>query len=232
MTLETEFAPLDEPILFALGSKHHKMRLRHGLAMRYKPDVAPFAAVIVDTLEAFSDLRELVDFGETVGMFTASAPRVPDSWRIVRQRPIDQMVLRNDPPSPEHAAQTIELRRADVTAMLALTAETQPGPFLRRTIAMGRYVGIKVPDGTLAAMVGERLGLSGFTEVSAVCTAPAQRGKGYAGSLVSSIAAGILAQGHLPFLHVKNENEARGVYERIGFRLRKTMMLTAITPTE
>jgi hypothetical protein len=49
--------------------------------------------------------------------------------------------------------------------MLELTGLTHPGPFLSRTIEMGRYLGIF--DGKrLVAMTGERMSLPGFTDVS------------------------------------------------------------------
>jgi len=36
------------------------------------------------------------------------------------------------------------------------------------------------------------------------------------------------SQGNVPLLHVKEENGARLLYEKIGFRVRRTMQLTVI----
>ncbi|TCA94367.1 GNAT family N-acetyltransferase [Rhizobium leguminosarum bv. viciae] len=77
-------------------------------------------------------------------------------------------------------------------------------------------------------MAGERLALHRFVEISAVCTRAEFRGRGYARSLVSLIAAKILEVGKVPFLHVKTENEARFVYQRIGFNVRKPMHVTIV----
>ena len=66
-------------------------------------------------------------------------------------------------------------------------------------------------------------------EIGAVCTLPEFRGRGYARALVAFLAARILAAGKTPFLHVKSENGAKVVYQKIGFRLRATIWLTLIS---
>jgi predicted GNAT family acetyltransferase len=113
--------------------------------------------------------------------------------------------------------------------MLALTAATEPGPFLPGTIQMGDYFGIRSKQGKLIAMAGERLKLVGFTEISAVCTDPEYRGQGFSRALVTFLAARILAEEKLPFLHVKSENGAKSLYESIGFQVRRTVHLTVVT---
>ena len=114
--------------------------------------------------------------------------------------------------------------------MLALALVTEPGPFSEGTIRMGRYFGVRSDEGRLIAMAGERLKLANYTEISAVCTDPAFRGRGYARALVAGLAAQALAEGCRPFLHVKTENGARGLYEALGFRLRRAINLTVLTP--
>jgi predicted GNAT family acetyltransferase len=48
-------------------------------------------------------------------------------------------------------------------------------------------------------------------------------------ALVTFLAAQILAAGKTPFLHVKSENDAKVVYQKIGFRLRAAIYLTVIS---
>ena len=55
---------------------------------------------------------------------------------------------------------------------------TKPDPFRNRTHELGQYYGIRV-GGRLLAMAGERLSPVGYTEISAVCTHPDYRGRGY-----------------------------------------------------
>jgi predicted GNAT family acetyltransferase len=110
--------------------------------------------------------------------------------------------------------------------MLELTARTKPGPFLPRTIEMGTYLGIR-RDGRLAAMAGERLHPAGWTEISAVCTDEARRGQGLSSRLILALGAQIRARGEIPFLHVLTTNPATGLYEKLGFRNRRTLLFAA-----
>jgi ribosomal protein S18 acetylase RimI-like enzyme len=218
---------LDNPIWFALTTEHRLLARSHGLARRYPPDVSPLAAVLHPTQDAFADLQRLVSPGERVALFTASPLDVPGGWQIDRSRWIDQMICESSLDSPPLAP--LRLGTTDVPEMLDLTAATEPGPFLPQTIQMGNYFGIRASDGRLVAMAGERLQSTAFAEISAVCTLPEFRGRGYARALVTFIAAQILAAGKTPFLHVKSENEAKVVYQKIGFRLRAAIWLTVIS---
>jgi predicted GNAT family acetyltransferase len=112
--------------------------------------------------------------------------------------------------------------------MLALAQTTEPGPFSEGTIKMGRYFGFKSDDGQLVAMAGERLRMTGYTEISAVCTHPAYRGRGYARDLVNGLTRLAFLEGCIPFLHVKTENGAKAVYQSLGFRVRREMQLTVL----
>jgi len=218
---------LDNPIWSALSTEHRLLARSHGLARRYPPDVSPLAAFLHPTQDAFADLQRLVSPGEHVALFTASPLDVPGGWQIDRSRWIDQMICESSLDSPPLAP--LRLGTTDVPEMLDLTAATEPGPFLPQTIQMGNYFGIRASDGRLVAMAGERLQSTAFAEISAVCTLPEFRGRGYARALVTFIAAQILAAGKTPFLHVKSENEAKVVYEKIGFRLRAAIWLTVIS---
>jgi len=218
---------LDNPIWFALTTEHRTLARSHGLARRYPPDVSPLAALLHPTNDAFADLRQLVSPGEHVALFTASSFEVPGDWQVDRSRWIDQMICEASVASPPVAP--LALGTTDVPEMLELTAATEPGPFLPQTIEMGSYFGIRASDGRLVAMAGERLQSTAFTEISAVCTHPDFRGRGYARALTTFLAAQILAAGKIPFLHVKSENGARVVYQQIGFHLRTAICLTVIS---
>ena len=129
----------------------------------------------------------------------------------------------------EPTVELTQLGSNDVDAMMALVDLTKPGPFAIRTHELGRYVGIRV-DGQLVAMAGERLHVDGFTEVSAVCTHPLHRGRGYSRDLIAGVSKGIQARGEVPFLHVLDDNlSAIALYEKLGFTFRSALQLTVVT---
>jgi FR47-like protein len=220
------FESLDNPIWFALTTEHQTLARSHGLARRYPPDVSPLAGLLHPTNDGFADLRQLVSPDEHVALFTANPLDVPGDWQIERSRWIDQMICEASLVPP--AIAPLPLGTTDVPEMLELTAATEPGPFSPQTIQMGSYFGIRAGDGRLVAMAGERLRSTAFAEISAVCTHPEFRGRGYAQALTTFLAAQIQAAGKIPFLHVKSENGAKVVYQKIGFRVRAAIYLTVI----
>jgi predicted GNAT family acetyltransferase len=124
--------------------------------------------------------------------------------------------------------EAIPLGAADVPEMLELVAQTEPGPFLTRTIELGDYLGIRC-YGTLVAMAGERFHLDGWTEISAVCTSPEYRGRGLASQLVEALAAAIELRSQRVFLHVLSTNTgAIRLYEELGFSVRQTATITVV----
>ena len=110
---------------------------------------------------------------------------------------------------PPPSVAPLQLGTTDVPEMLELTAATEPGPFSPQTIQMGRYFGIRASDGRLVAMAGERLQSTAFAEISAVCTHPEFRGRGYARALTTFVAAQILAAGKIPFLALREKLNRR-----------------------
>jgi predicted GNAT family acetyltransferase len=103
--------------------------------------------------------------------------------------------------------------------MLVLAEAAKPGPFDRRTVLLGDYVGIR-HDGRLIAMAGERFRLPGYVELSAICVDPGWRGMGLGSCLTRYLAHRARAIGEVPLLHVFPENPAMPVYARLGFRER------------
>ncbi|MDA1074804.1 MAG: GNAT family N-acetyltransferase [Proteobacteria bacterium] len=214
---------LDNPPLTSLAGVHRDLGIHTPGASRYRSEISPFAA-----LEGadFTALERIVDEAP-VALFQVD--RLPDSWRVVSQVSVIQMVCDEPLIAPEQTFQ--RLGSQDAANMLRLAQQTQPGPFAIRTVEMGHYRGLYVGD-QLVAMAGERLKPTGYVEVSGVCTDPAYRGHGYAAALVRVVGSAIQAQGLVPFLYVAagspSELTARGVYERLGFRQRCRQTLTIV----
>ena len=210
---------LDNAVWHALTGPLAPFAEGTGVARRFAPDVAPFAALPDrPDVEAWQALRALLGPGGTGALFRAALD-VPRGWEVVMQMPCWQMTCA-DPRPAATAPDAAPLGPGDRDAMLALTAATRPGPFLARTHELGDYVGVRRAGG-LIAMAGERLRLQGATEISAVCTDPAHQRRGLAAGLVTLLAGRIRARGELPFLHVATDNHgALRVYEALGFTTR------------
>ena len=221
--------PLDNPAWHSLALQPQFAETT-ARARRYHPDVDPIAALPDEAdADAWADLRPLIRDGEAVHMLRSS-PEVPTDWTARHRGTVVQMVGVEPPPSPDGIS-FVELGAADGPEMLTLASATEPGPFATRTHELGQFIGIRV-DGRLVAMAGERFVLPGMTEVSAVCTDPAFRGKGWAAALTAEVAARIRARGETPFLHVVESNTtARRVYERIGFRDRTVLHHLFVSPS-
>jgi GNAT superfamily N-acetyltransferase len=219
-----EVGVLDNPIWSSLTTAHRSIARLSGRAARYAAEVSPFAAFESPT--AFDDLAVLVNPEETVGLCAPDVIESPPDWHVIRTLPLEQMVCTSWERAP--ASSPLELRQDDVPEMLALTAATEPGPFLPATIQMGRYFGIREETGRLIAMAGERLKPAGFTEISAVCTDPAFRGRGHARALLNFLIALIVDEGRVPFLHVKADNSAISLYKALGFHVRGPMHVTIV----
>ena len=79
-------------------------------------------------------------------------------------------------------------------------------------------------------MAGERMRLDGAVEISAVCVSPEHRGRGYAAFLVAWLVRRLREEGVTPFLHSFTDNSsAIALYERLGFRTRKTVRLAVLS---
>ncbi len=214
---------LDDPVGRSLAGPHAHLARRLRRAATYVTDVATFSSVSADPDAAdWADLAELLGPGAFADMFNCPALPPPD-WEPVFTLEGRRLIRPGgaDPepgPGPGPDTGVLELGVADVPEMLDLVARTAPGPFRPRTRELGTYLGIRV-DGALVAMAGERLRPPGWTEISAVCTAPEARGKGHAARLVGALAARIAARGERPFLHVAEANTgAIALYERLGFK--------------
>jgi predicted GNAT family acetyltransferase len=138
-----------------------------------------------------------------------------------------RQMVRSSLSRPIVTQHVIPLGAADVADMLALVEITKPGPFRSRTRELGQYLGIRV-DGRLVAMAGERLRPARYTEISAVCTHPDYRGRGYGRDLVETLVRNIIDRGDVPILHVEKDNRAMSLYERIGFSIRQTIHLVGL----
>jgi ribosomal protein S18 acetylase RimI-like enzyme len=225
--------PLANIAWHALTTTHAGVAQGTGLARRYDPQVSVFAAIADDSPAAWADLANLVGTGGIAVLFRATPVEPPPGWSMVGGGQGHQMVLTGALAPAGEIGGLRDLGDADATAMRELVAMTEPGPFRPRTHELGGYVGIVGADGAgtdrLLAMAGQRLSLPGFTEISAVCTHPDARRRGYAEIVTATVAQRLLDRGVTPMLHVAHTNDnARRVYLRMGFTIRRTTEFAAV----
>lgn len=222
---------LDNPMWSALTTDHAGLALGGGLARRYPEEIGPLSGMAEPSEAGFAELREATRPDSIAVVFCQEAPRVPQGWEMVRDGLLVQMAAEHPAQVPATLPDEAHLRSltaADAAEMVALAELTEPGPFRLRTIELGGYYGIFHGE-RLMAMAGKRLSMPGFVEVSAVCTHPEARGRGYAPMLMSRVMDEIVRAGKTPFLHTWAGNHgAIRIYERLGFALRRTFELAVV----
>ncbi|HTK37784.1 MAG TPA: GNAT family N-acetyltransferase [Pyrinomonadaceae bacterium] len=219
---------LDNPIWNSLVTCHSQFSTGGDLAKRYPAEIGPFIGVPTISKETFSELARLIRSEERLYLVGLDEP-FPTDLTIEHHEPITQMVAGERATASKIDKEVIVLSEADAPDMLELIELTFPGYFRAETRKLGKYLGIR-DNGKLVAMAGERMSMTGFREVSAVCTHPDYRGRGYANHLMAQLINNMFGEGITPFLHVDIDNaKAKRVYEKLGFVERRDMPLKAVS---
>ncbi len=222
---------LDNMIWNAITTGNNDIAYVEGDIGRYRRDIAPFAGMREFTDKNLQRLYEFIPAGEKVAISSLNKmEHNTGKWKLLQPMDITQMICEFPVYSfkTENSGLITPLTDEHIPQMLELTALTKPGPFLQRTIEFGNYFGIFI-NGRLAAMAGQRMHPLPYMEVSAVCTHPDFRGKGYAKALMLHVMKIILDNSFIPFLHVLTSNtSAFKLYESIGYRTRKELFVDMI----
>src|SRR6185436_389404 len=214
---------LDNPVFNALISGDSHLGFGTEDVKFFEKEVSPFAGFRDEYKSGFDDLYQLLPGGRNVLYATRKKITAPRGWKIITVIEGTQFILDSKKTIGNRFIEPVPLESRHVDEMVRLAALTKPGPFDNRTIEFGNYFGI-FENERLVAMTGQRLHVSGFTEVSAVCTHPQYLGKGYAGILLEHQLDLIISNGQHPFLHVRSDNDrAISLYERIGFKVNGPM---------
>ena len=132
MVTAAKESALDHPVWSALTTGDRRFAEGGPLALRFPADIAPFAATVDDSPEAFAALRELISPEGRVALVTLDKLKPYPGLEVVREAPIVQMIARRQRclcrltmPKP------IVLGAADVPEMLDLATRTNPAPLVR-----------------------------------------------------------------------------------------------------
>ena len=224
------FAPLDRPVWSMLTGPQAHLAQGGDLAVRIDPGYGPFAATRDQSTEAQAALAALlVGPQDGIGLVEREVWPAPPGTRVVSVWHIVQMLAEEPAAMDADDPACVALGEGDVAEMTALALSTEPGPWGDKTWRYGQFYGVR-SGGKLAAMAGERMRPApGLVEVSGVCTWPEFRGQGLAGALIRRVMAGFTARGDVPFLHSHAANTgAIALYETLGFRVRREMVLTVL----
>lgn len=215
--------PLDRPIWSALTGRQAHFTQGELRARRFPVEVSPLAAPRDHAADALAALAESIPAGDEVALLEPVAPPAAPGVEANVAGTLLQMIA----PTMTRGAGAFDIAPLgddDAPEMLALATLTRPGPFRARTHELGRFLGIR-ENGVLAAMAGERLNVDGFHEISAVCTHPDHRGKGYGAALMRAVGDRMYAEGDTPFLHSYASNTtAVALYRSLGFTVRAELL--------
>jgi GNAT superfamily N-acetyltransferase len=210
-------SPLDNIFWHCLSGPHARHAVGTGDVRRYAPGFSPIIGARDAANPDFRALETLCAPGEPAYIDAWSGP-CPPGWEILKEARMFKMVWDATPPADDPAPEAILLAPDHAALAVELTRLTNPGPFGPRTPELGEYVGVF--DGSrLVAMAGERCTLSGYREVSGICTHPDFQGRGLARKLTLKLVRRQALRGERTFLHVMGHNEgARRLYRKMGFR--------------
>ncbi len=220
---------LDRPVWHMLTGPQAALASGDDQAVRVDLRYGPFAAARDQSVAAQAALAALVQSGEQVWLVETEEWPAPAGMHLVRTAPLLQMVAQQPAAVAADDEPCELLGPNDAAEMAELALATEPGPWAELTRCYGNFYGIR-RDGKLAAMAGTRMRpAEGLGEVSGVCTWPEFRGQGLAGVLIRRVMADIVAAGRTPFLHSYAGNtKAIGLYESLGFRGRRNMVVTVL----
>jgi ribosomal protein S18 acetylase RimI-like enzyme len=221
--------PLDNIAWNALAGPQAGHAVGGGTARRYAPGFAALAGFQDPARPDFQDLAGHCEPGELVYL-PGWTGELPQGWQLHEEAPLFRMVWTGDVPAAHERLDAVRLdAREHADQALALVERTRPGPFGRRTLELGEYLGF-FERGELVAMAGERLFAPPYREISGVCTHPDHRGRGLARRLMLRLVRHQMQRRETPCLHVAQANvAAHGLYEHMGFRTVQSLTVRVVS---
>jgi ribosomal protein S18 acetylase RimI-like enzyme len=210
--------PLHNVFWRCLNGPHLTLSTGHERARRYQPGFSPIAAFASPAQPDFDGLAALCEPGESFYVAAWDGTCPSDKWHIEFDGAMVAMAWEATAPPANTSLPCQTLGTEHLEAMLALVAQTAPGPFGPRNLSMGEFVGHFSPEGHLIAMAGERTRAEQWHEVSGVCTHPDHQGRGLGRQMTFEVVRRMLLRGETPFLHAMASNKgACRMCRQLGF---------------
>ena len=211
---------LDNPVWHSLVSTHQDLSVGHQLAKRYDPTVSNFMAVKEPSEAAEEEMTQIIKPMEAVFLFGVAPLFHSKGWLVHQVAQESQMVHTAESKSPETRFRIEILNKENIFEMLELATTSVPSAFNKAAQKAGSFYGIREND-KLVSMGGFRSSPYSFVELSAICTHPQFRGKGYSTAIVNHLIDIARTQSRVPFLHVRPQSPAQSIYRKLGFVERK-----------
>jgi len=211
---------LDNPAWHSLNETHSLFAIGNNEIKFYQPSISPFGGINAKQCDLISFLKKHTELNSffVIGDKPQTSPD-----HIIEKELICLQMICSAPIKIDHTENIVHLNNVYEKELSDLVNLVQPGYFNEGTSSMGNYFGIFKND-RLVAVTGERMKMSGFTEISAVVTHPAFTGKGLAKQLVAFTANKNFEKNIVPYLHVAETNtNAVALYEKLGFSTRRKM---------
>ncbi|MDB5230870.1 MAG: family N-acetyltransferase [Chitinophagaceae bacterium] len=214
---------LYNPVYNALLTGDSHLDLGNQKVKYFDEAVSPFVGFEDKNTNGFDELHKLFPPNRAILYATPISIETPRGWKLLHEMNASQFVFEGSIDFFEASFPLMMLKPEHAQQMVQLAELTKPGPFNLRTIEFGNYYGVFDND-QLVAMTGQRLHVSNYTEVSAVCTHPDYLGRGYAAALIRHQLNIIVNHSQIPFLHVRKDHEsAIGLYKKLGFTVCRPM---------
>ncbi len=221
---------LKNPIWYSLVSDHKSLALGEQVK-KYPSDMAFFTAV--ENKETFDEreLQNLLSENEKA-IFVGEIPQLSQKWEVLKETYVTQMICEKKVEVPEADWEIKLLTTDDIPQMIELTNKVFPEYFRPNSMALGPYIGIFQED-LLIAMVGIRMRIPGFEEVSTLCTHPDFSGKGLGRYIFSYLTKRCMDKNLLPFGHVVEPNDpAVAMYKRFGWSVHQRLPMLVVRRKE
>ena len=215
--------PLANVFWDCLSGPHAHLSAGTGTARRYARELPPIIAFENPSKPDFAAIRPYCEPGERFFIDGWSGP-APREFAVHLDSTMFKMLWDAPEPETDECPEAVPLGAGHVDRAYELAMLTKPGPFGHRNLELGDYFGLfegaESADGKLIAMAGQRTFANGFREISAICTHPDHRGRGYSTKLTRKLIRRQMQRGERPFLHVMSTNTpAVEVYRKLGFRI-------------
>ena len=212
---------LDDPVLNSLNELDRSFSMENDELKFYNPEYCPFASLIQNNenkkvaLEASNCLDNFYVFGEK--------PLIGNGLIIGSNLRSHQMLL-NERIDLSIENTIIELKSKKQKAeLLSLVNSILPTLFKNKSADLGKFYGI-YREGQLISVIGERMKMNEYTEISSVVTHSDHTRMGYAKQLLKFLTDKIFDDFKIPYLHVVETNlSAIKLYEKLGFTTRRKL---------